>query len=151
MIFLIYGKRCMNSLSFFYKKILIFLITKANQTDYQCFYEQKMIEVHANDIEDFIFKNLRENDRLKYMYTGKYAIIYGPDVRPELNKIMDSFIFMGQLRFQKNIHNENILFFHNIPMIFLPTISGIHVVPDMTGKWSESFQKLEPTSFAKLR
>ncbi|RTK99384.1 MAG: hypothetical protein EKK57_09670 [Proteobacteria bacterium] len=136
---------------FFYKKVLLFLVSKARLEDFACHYEPHMTQVDTEDIEDFIFKNLRDNQKISYLYTNKSTIIFGPDIRPKLMKVVNSFQFSGNFRFQANIQGENILFFYEIPMIYLPTISGIHIVPDLTGKWSESLQRVEPTSYAKLR
>lgn len=136
---------------FFYKKLLLYLVSKANLTDFACHYEPHMIQVEVENIEEFIFNNLRDNGKISYLYTNKSAIIFGPDTRPELMKIVNSFELSGAFKFQANVQGQNILFFYEIPMIYLPTISGIHIVPDITGKWTESFQKVEPTSYAKLR
>lgn len=110
-----------------------------------------MAQVEVENIETFILKNLNDNQKISHLYTNKSAIIFGPDTRPELMKIVNSFELSGAFKFQANVQGQNILFFYEIPMIYLPTISGIHIVPDITGKWTESFQKVEPTSYAKLR
>ena len=136
---------------FFYKKILLYLLNKAKLTDFAYLYETRLNRVEVKDIETFIFKNLRDNQKISHLYSTKCAIIFGPDVRPELMKLTNSFEFSGKFKFQVNIQGQNILFFYEIPMIYLPTISGIHIIPDITGKWTEALQREEPTTYAKLR
>jgi len=63
-----------------------------------------------------------------------------------LIKLTQSFEFSGRFKFEVNTRDERLLFFQDIP-----TISGVHVLPDATGKWTELVQKPEPTAFGKFR
>ena len=78
-------------------------------------------------------------------------IIFGPDVRVVLLKLTQSFELSGRFKFQVNSQDGPLLFYQDIPMIYIPTISGVHVLPDATGKWTELVQKPEPTAFGKFR
>lgn len=136
-------------LLFYFKSFVIWLVNVMNITEYPCYYESSMKEISTDSLEDFIFKNLE--DSYNYLYNQKCMIIFGPDVRNDLMKLTQSFEFSGRLRFEANIQRERILFFQDIPMIYIPTISGVHILPDATGKWTELVQKPEPTAYGKFR
>ena len=107
-----------------------------------------MNEISADDIKEFIYKNVKDT---KYFYNQKCMIIFGPDVRSDLIKLTQSFEFSGRFKFEVNTRDERLLFFQDIPMVYIPTISGVHVLPDATGKWTELVQKPEPTAYGKFR
>lgn len=136
-------------IKYYYYVVLLYFVCKARLVEHPCYYEYNMKEVGIPDLEEFIFKNIR--DSCKYLYNQKCMIIFGPDVRVVLLKLTQSFELSGRFKFQVNSQDGPLLFYQDIPMIYIPTISGVHVLPDATGKWTELVQKPEPTAFGKFR
>ena len=142
-------KKIYQVILYYYKSFVIWLINKLNLTEYPCYYESSMKEIEISDLEEFIYRNVQE--ACKYLYNQKCMIVFGPDVRSDLIKLTQSFEFSGRFKFEVNTRDERLLFFQDIPMVYIPTISGVHVLPDATGKWTELVQKPEPTAYGKFR
>lgn len=135
-------------LLFYYQSFAAWLINSAKLTEYPCYYESSMSEISTDNIEEFIYKSVKDT---RSFYNQKCMIIFGPDVRAELMKVVSSFELSVNFHFQANIHNERLLFFQDIPLVYVPTVSGIHVLPDATGNWKERIEKVEPTAYGRFR
>lgn len=79
-------------------------------------------------------------------------IVFGPDAANDIMKLSDSFSFEAQYKFAYGNRGNNTYYLFNIPAFYVPTISGVHVLPDLSGKWSEKVHR-EPqlTSYAHDR
>jgi hypothetical protein len=74
-------------------------------------------------------------------------IIIGPDARRELMNIYEPFTFPLEVRlgerklaegpFGKPVTVDN-MYVNNVPCLFVPSATGITVLPDMTGHWSKN-------------
>lgn len=135
-------------LLFYFQSFVIWLLNVTKFTEYPCYYEASMNEISVDDIKEFIYKNVKDT---KYFYSQECMIIFGPDVRADLKKITSSFELSVNFHFQANIHGESLLFFQDIPLVYVPTVSGIHILPDVTGHWKERIEKAEPTAYGRLR
>lgn len=121
---------------FWIDKFIIDLVVKRKLSDYQMKYQIEYETVSEIDIEKFVLDALRNNEYQRSLISHKCMIIYGPDAK---RKLFSTEIFQTNIRykFAYNERGQSIYYLHNIPCIYIPTISGMHILPDLTGKWSE--------------
>ena len=132
------------------KIFILYLVQKLKLTTYLSYTESNLVEINVKTLEDFILKALKENMRTFYQY--KCMIIFGPDVKPEIHNLISSFDTLIQVKYAFKHDNTTLYFLNDVPLYYIPTISGIHILPDLTGKWSEKiYNGFEETTAEKLR
>lgn len=146
-IFILFKKQ----FKFWIDKLLVHIIISRKLTDFKMEYQVNYRTVSVEEIEKFILDVLRNNQYNYTLATQKCMIVFGPDSR---NKIFSSEIFKCHMRykFAENSTKGVIYYYHNIPCIYIPTISGVHILPDLTGEWTEKlFHEPEYSTFGQRR
>lgn len=73
-------------------------------------------------------------------------------VKRDINNLISSFDTSIQIKYAFTKHNKTVYFINDVPLYYIPTISGIHILPDLTGKWSEKiYDDYQETTAEKLR
>lgn len=105
-------------------------------------------EISVTELEEYLLSAIKNQNRHHHLSRYKSMIIFGPDISRNMYKLLLPFETSIQLRYGKG----NELYLFDIPVIYIPTISGIHVLPDLTGKWHEkAVSEPSPTALYRNR
>jgi hypothetical protein len=110
------------------------------------------VSIETEDIEKYLHEELKEIRTLYWFSEYKVMVIYGPEIAPILRQISQPFEFNSNFKFGFNGQYAHDYYWYEIPMFFFPHISGIHIIPDLTGNWTQKMREgFQTTSFGKER
>lgn len=120
--------------------LLLYLCKRMNMIDLRYSTEYRTKEINNTSLNKHIDQVIKELNYTNLLYNNKCMIIFGSDVAGEVFKWINSYETMYEFKFSADINNQRLIFYHNIPVVFYPHISGLHILPDMTGKWNEKIE-----------
>lgn len=134
---------------YYFKLLILYFVNKLNLSDYPYYLESYLKEINISDLEEYLLKATSNNNKI--LMTNKCMIIFGPDMRNDMYKFLQSFQTSVDIKYAIGNNRKQYYVINNIPACFIPTISGIHVIPDLTGQWSENiYDGFEETSARKI-
>lgn len=127
-----------------YKKLFEY-----NFVEYARYTKHEYKEFNTEDLERYLFSILEDMNMIEELYFYKKMIIFGSDVAGVF-RANHSYNTLLKMQAAIGYKHKTVYAIFDIPAYFFPHISGIHVLPDMTGTWSERVHE-EETVFRRMR